>query len=110
MKTIFSLTVCCGLMVVIPTPRIVSAASDETPATAPESLDPRIWELTDYLQGTAGEIRDKMNGEVERLAVKVRDTEGAIKQGNIDCANDEKDALEKMHKTEPYIRWQAELV
>src|SRR5579862_6399766 len=88
-------------------------AADAPDATAPSKTEPdkmetHGWELTPYLKGTSSDIRDKMNGEVERLAVKVRETEAAIKQGNIDCDNDEKEALAKLHKSAPYIQAAAE--
>jgi hypothetical protein len=109
MKSILGRGLLGTLSIAFPALLLAADPPDSAPSDAsPNSIAPHAWELTPYLKGTSAEIRDKMNGEVERLAVKVRETEAAIKQENIDCTNDEKEILAKVHKSEAYRQAAAE--
>jgi hypothetical protein len=78
------------------------------PATEADPFSGREWELTPYLKGTAPQIRDKMNGEMERLIAKIKETQESIRIGNADAQSDEKLALDKLHKNPVYQKAAAE--
>ena len=80
------------------------STAPQTETGVPDVSDRHVWELTPYLKGNSSEIRELLNGEVERLAARVRETDAAIKRENIDWANDERDALARMHKTPAYVK------
>lgn len=77
---------------------------DPGPAVSapPGDAGGKEWELTSYLKGTAPQIRDKLNGEMERLIVKIRETRAIIKKYNDDSIADEKAAIEAVHKSDAY--------
>jgi hypothetical protein len=69
---------------------------------ADDSGDQKQWELTPYLKGTAPQIRDLLNGEVERITGRIADTERKIAEGKDDCAADEKASADRVHKSAAY--------
>ncbi len=72
---------------VLPLPVASAAPASDDPASS------KVWELTDYLKGNAGEIRYKLNHEVERLAAKVADSDQSVRSCQSAIAADEKAAL-----------------
>lgn len=85
-------------------------SADDPPQAAPgaarndrETLDPaRKWEFTPYLTGSTASVRDKLNGEVERLMMKIHDTQEQVRITNSAMAADEKKAVDKLHKSLDY--------
>jgi hypothetical protein len=72
------------------------------------ALDQKQWELTPYLKGTAPQIRDLLNGEVERITGRIKSTEQKIAEGKNDCKADEDATLERVHKSAAYQKAAAE--
>lgn len=82
---------------------------EDPPAGSPadSDIDPfngHEWELTPYLKGTAPRIRESLNGESERLIVKINEADHAMRQGKLDSENDEKAALDKTRKSPVYVQ------
>jgi hypothetical protein len=66
------LIVVLALFVGAPGSKALAEPAQDT-AAGPGSSNPadlHVWELTDYLKGTAPKIRDQVNGELERLTAK----------------------------------------
>lgn len=74
-------------------------------AAAPENADAfnsKVWELTSYLKGTPTQIRDRLNGEVERLRAKVQETHQNIRESRADSLRDQQACVDKLHATPAY--------
>ncbi len=81
------------------------AAAPEAAATQPNE---KVWELTDYLKGTAPQIRDLVNGELERLLAIRKGREALLAKSNADLAAIQAKLLDALHKTPNYQRVVAE--
>ena len=125
-----SIIVATGINFAIPVSRLQKFLKDpnshpraDTPPPAPEpsssdsprpsdlGADPfhgKEWELTSYLKGTAPQIRDKLNGEVERLVVGIKEAQDNIKKYDQACTADEKNAIEKVRASALYKSTAAE--
>ena len=79
-----------------------------TPDPDADPFHGKQWELTSYLKGTAPQIREKLNGEVERLIIKIRQTEAEIKKFTHAAIVDEQDAIEKVRQSAAYKQILAE--
>jgi hypothetical protein len=85
----------------------ILAADDPSPDNRLMGAN-RNWEINEYIKGTPEHIRGVLNGEVERLIVKIRDNRSEIKQADKDAANDIKVAQDQLHQSAIYKQTVAE--
>jgi hypothetical protein len=97
---------CIALLLLLPT--IARAQTPDAPPAPTDDFSSHEWELTDYLKGTPDHIRQTLNVDTERLIRTVKETQAAIKQGTLDCQDDEKRALDAVHKSAVYQQTAAE--
>jgi len=91
---------------------LVGIACLNAPGMAEDAPSPAAggpeYNLTSYLKGTAPQVRDRLNGEVERLIVRLKESQTALADCDKDIANDTKAAIEKARKSDLYRQTLAE--
>lgn len=81
------------------------AGSSILPTTDPAPArveSTKYWELTDYLRGTPPQVRDKLNGELERLSAKVNQTQRALAEAERECELELKKTEDRAHRSLQY--------
>lgn len=76
------------------------------PATRPGE---KVWELNKFLHGTAGEVRDQLNGELDRLLAKKAESETRIKQYAALLARRKAEAEAAVRKSPAHVKASADL-
>lgn len=76
-------------------------------ADAPKGAD-HVWDLTDYLKGTPAQIRDKLNGEVNRLADRLNEARMRQKAADAAIAADTQSAMAQLRQSAEYQQATAE--
>ncbi|HZL35249.1 MAG TPA: hypothetical protein VFC78_08060 [Tepidisphaeraceae bacterium] len=97
--TLISIVAMLGIV-----PQASCARAAQAPATSPaaDPFDSMVWELTTYLKGTAPQIRDRLNGEVERLNAKIQETQTNIREARADSETDQQGSIAKLRALPAY--------
>jgi len=72
------------------------------PAARAEAPPEHVWELNSYLHGTTSEVRDLLNGEVERFLALKADRQRKIDEQTRFIESAERAVLAEVHATEAY--------
>ncbi len=67
------------------------------------------WHFTSYLTGTTEQVRQQINGEVERLTAKARATRTAIADYKAAIKADEKTCIDRLRQDARYVSLKADL-
>lgn len=81
----------------------------ENPAAKLNAGTEPMWHFTSYLKGTTAQVRQQLNGEVERLMAKTRTTKKAIADYKAAIAADEKASTDRLRKDARYVSLKADL-
>jgi hypothetical protein len=84
-----------------------SARSQPATNTTVDSTDPadqHVWELNDYLKGTAPKIRDEVNGELERLTAKQKDLRHRCSGYDAAILAEQAAATNAAHNSDKYLK------
>ncbi len=79
------------------------------PAVALEPGVEPVWHFTSYLKGTTSQVRQQINGEVERLMARTRATKKAIADYKAAIKADEKVSIDRLHNDGRYVQQKADL-
>jgi len=80
----------------------------DTPVVSTNPADQHVWELTDYLKGTAPKIRDLVNGELERLTAKQKDVRQRCSGYDAAILAEQAAVTNAVHKSDAYQKLAAE--
>jgi hypothetical protein len=67
-----------------------------------ETPDEHVWELNSYLRGTTAEVRELLNGEVERFLALQSDRQRKVEEQTHFVENTERAVLAEVHATDAY--------
>jgi hypothetical protein len=62
----------------------------------------KTWELTPYLKGTAEQIRDLLNSDVDRLSEKQKELSAKINELGTDVGNEQRAAVARVRRSDVY--------
>jgi len=88
-----------------------SAGAEPAADTRSDSTNPadqHVWELTDYLKGTAPKVRDQVNGELERLTAKQKALRQHSSAYDAAILAEQAAVTNSVHKSDAYQKLAAE--
>lgn len=84
-------------------------AGTDNPAAKLDAGTEVTWQFTSYLKGTTEQVRQQINGEVERLTAKTRTTQKAIADYKVAIRADEKAAVDHLGQDARYLSLKSDL-
>jgi hypothetical protein len=78
------------------------------PSDSTNPADQHVWELTDYLKGTAPKVRDQVDGELERLTAKQKDLRHRSSGYDAAILAQQAAVINAVHKSDAYQKLAAE--
>jgi hypothetical protein len=85
-----------------------AAAAGDAPSDSANPADQHVWDLTDYLKGTAPKVRDQVNGELERLTAKQKDLRKRSAGYDAAILAEQAAVTNAVHKSDAYQKLAAE--
>jgi hypothetical protein len=87
---------------------LIAACGAAGPASRPATRPAEQWELTKYLHGSTSQVRDQLNGELERQLIRKADTLKQIDALSKELKKQEAEAIEFTRTRPDYLKLKRE--